>query len=101
MCGRTVTLKVRWSNFKTISRSKTLDHEVNTTAEIYEVAKAAFEKLDPERPRIRLLGVTVSGLATGPPKRQLELGQAEHAARLGRSLGRHRRHPGTASGTRR
>ena len=76
MCGRTVTLKVRWSNFKTISRSRTLDHEVNTTAEIYEVAKAAFEKLDPDRPRIRLLGVTVSGLATGPPRRQLELGTA-------------------------
>ena len=75
LCGRTVTLKVRWSNFKTISRSKTLDHEVNTTAEIYSVAKAAFEKLDPDRPRIRLLGVTVSGLATGPPRRQMELGE--------------------------
>jgi DNA polymerase-4 len=75
LCGRTVTLKVRWSNFKTISRSKTLDHEVNTTAEIYDVARAAFEKLDPERPRIRLLGVTVSGLASGPPGRQLELGE--------------------------
>jgi hypothetical protein len=48
---------------------------VNTTAEIYSVAKAAFEKLDPDRPRIRLLGVTVSGLATGPPRRQLELGE--------------------------
>ena len=35
--------------------------------------EAAFLKLDPDRPRIRLLGVTVSGLATGPPKRQLEL----------------------------
>jgi DNA polymerase-4 len=76
LCGRTVTLKVRWSNFKTISRSRTLDHEVNTTAEIYGVAKAAFEKLDPDRPRIRLLGVTVSGLAQGPPRRQLELGTA-------------------------
>jgi DNA polymerase-4 len=73
LCGRTVTLKVRWANFKTISRSRTLDHEVNTTAEIYEVAKAAFEGLDPDRPRIRLLGVTVTGLATGPPRRQLEL----------------------------
>lgn len=74
LCGRTVTLKVRWSNFKTITRSKTLDHEIDTAAEIYDLARAMFAKLDPDRPRIRLLGVSVSGLAEGPPSRQLELG---------------------------
>ena len=73
LCGRTVTIKVRFSNFKTITRSRTLDHEVDTSFELYDVASSLYRKLDPERPRIRLLGVSVSGVAPGPPKRQLDL----------------------------
>ena len=73
LCGRTVTLKVRFSNFKTITRSRTLEEAVDTGAEIYEVARDLYLRLEPERPRIRLLGVAVSGLAPGPPKRQLDL----------------------------
>jgi DNA polymerase-4 len=73
LCGRTVTLKVRYANFSTITRSKTLDAEVDTTPGIYEVAGSLFKKLDPDRPRIRLLGVSVTGLSLGPPRRQLHL----------------------------
>ena len=73
LCGRTVTLKVRWSNFTTITRSKTLDHELDTAPEINQVAKELFARLDPARPRIRLLGVSLSGLVSGPPARQLGL----------------------------
>ena len=73
LCGRTVTLKVRFSNFKTITRSRTLEEAVDTSAGIYETARGLYLKLDPDRPRIRLLGVAVGGLATGPPKRQLQL----------------------------
>jgi DNA polymerase-4 len=76
LCGRTITLKVRWANFTTITRSKSLDHEVDTSAEIYQVARSLFEKLDPDRPRIRLLGVSMTGLAVGPPGRQLSLEDA-------------------------
>jgi DNA polymerase-4 len=73
MCGRTVTLKVRWSNFKTITRSRTMEAEFDNAAEIYEVVRDLYLKLDPQRPRIRLLGVAVSSLAPGPPRRQLLL----------------------------
>ena len=73
LCGRTVTIKVRFSNFKTITRSRTLEQEVDTPFELYDVARDLYERLDPDRPRIRLLGVSVSGLIPGPPKRQLEL----------------------------
>ena len=73
LCGRTVTLKVRFSNFSTITRSKTLEAEVDTTPALYEVAGALFSKLSQERLRIRLLGVSVSGLSVGPPNRQLQL----------------------------
>lgn len=73
LCGRTVTIKVRFSNFKTITRSRTLEQEVDTPFELYDVARDLYRKLDPDRPRIRLLGVSVSGVIAGPPKRQLEL----------------------------
>lgn len=73
MCGRTVTLKVRYSNFSTITRSHTSGAELDTPAEIYAQAKALYLKLDPDRPRIRLLGVTMSGLAPGPARHQLGL----------------------------
>jgi DNA polymerase-4 len=73
LCARTITLKVRFSNFKTITRSRTLPEEIDTAAEIYSVTRDLYERLDPDRPRIRLLGVSVSGLEAGPPKRQLDL----------------------------
>jgi DNA polymerase-4 len=73
LCGRTVTLKVRFSNFKTITRSRTLEEEVDNTHEIYDAARSLYEKLDPVRPRIRLLGVSVSGVTGGPPRRQMSL----------------------------
>ena len=77
LCGRTVTIKVRFSNFKTITRSRTLPVEIDTPFEIYDTARELYLKLDPDRPRIRLLGVSVSGVAPGPPKRQLDLIAAE------------------------
>ena len=73
LCGRTVTVKIRWSNFTTITRSRTLETAVDTAPEIYAVARSLYERLDPERPRIRLIGVGISGLAAGPPQRQLDL----------------------------
>ena len=73
LCGRTVTLKVRWSNFQTITRSRTLPAEVDTAADVYAVARELYAKLAPGNPRVRLLGVSVSSLVPGPPRRQLDL----------------------------
>jgi DNA polymerase IV len=73
LCGRTVTLKVRFANFKTITRSTTLPEEVDATSEIYEVARALYAKVHSDAVRIRLLGVSVGQLAPGPPRRQLDL----------------------------
>lgn len=73
MCGRTVTLKVRFANFKTITRSSTPGGELDTGGEIYAIAAGLYRSLDPDRPRIRLLGVAVTSLAPGPPRRQLSI----------------------------
>ena len=73
LCGRTVTLKLRWSNFQTLTRSRTLPEGVDTAAEIYEVVRGLFEKLAPDRFRIRLLGVSLTTLSVGAPARQISL----------------------------
>ena len=73
LCGRTVTLKVRYSNFKTITRSKTLPEEVDAASEIYAVARSLYERLASDKARIRLLGISLSGLVPGPPRRQMDL----------------------------
>jgi DNA polymerase-4 len=59
--GRTITLKARTSDFKTLTRSKTVDIPVNLGKRIYLVARELFDRL-PVRP-LRLLGVQLSGLS--------------------------------------
>jgi DNA polymerase-4 len=73
LCGRTVTLKVRFSSFKTVTRSQTLPEEIDSGADIYRVARELFGKIPLDRPRVRLIGVIVSGVVPGPPRSQLEL----------------------------
>jgi DNA polymerase-4 len=83
LCGRSVTLKIRYSNFSTITRSRTLKEEVDTAPEIYEVARDLFARLDRKGQRIRLVGVTVGSLAPGPPRRQLLLDEDARTIKWG------------------
>jgi DNA polymerase-4 len=60
-CGRTVTLKLRYGDFSTITRSQTLGAPVDEGPEIAKVAHELLARTDVS-PGIRLLGVSVSGL---------------------------------------
>lgn len=57
--GRRVTLTVRYSDFYTFSKQKTLSQMINSGTEIYRHAFEIFESLSHPKP-IRLLGVGVS-----------------------------------------
>ena len=59
--GRTITLKARYWNFKTVTRSKTVDVPINGGKRIYGVARELFNRI-PTAP-LRLLGVQVSNLS--------------------------------------
>ncbi|MGQ0617408.1 MAG: DNA polymerase IV [Acidimicrobiia bacterium] len=59
--GRTVTVKVRFGDFRTITRSATLPAAVDTAPAVARAAKALLETVDPSS-GVRLLGVSVSGL---------------------------------------
>ena len=78
VAGRTVTLKVRFSDFTTITRSRTLGEATDVTAEVYAAAAGLFARLGLQRARIRLVGVRVEGLVPrGQVHRQLVLGERE------------------------
>ena len=73
---KTVSIKVRFADFSTINRSKTLALPINGTHEIYEVVKALYEALKIDRARLRLVGVSLENLSSGAPE-QLVLGARE------------------------
>lgn len=73
LAGRTITLKVRFANFDTITRSTTLEQPTDGTREIGVHARELFDSLRLERARVRLVGVGVSGLADADAARQLTL----------------------------
>ncbi len=61
--GRTVTLKFRYEDFSTHTRSHTLAEATDLDAEVYETAAALLEDFLPLDGReVRLLGVSVSNL---------------------------------------
>lgn len=61
--GRTVALKVRFADFTTVNRSKTLQSPTDSTQEIYDTARRLYVGLSAGMP-IRLLGVRVEGLGS-------------------------------------
>jgi DNA polymerase-4 len=80
--GRTVSIKVRFADFSTITRARTLPAPTDAGHEVYETARALYAGLELDRPRIRLVGVRVEGIAAvGDGARQLELGAREHGWR--------------------
>jgi DNA polymerase-4 len=66
--GRTIGIKLRYADFTTLTRARTLDAAVNDHATVCGVATDLLRRLDPRRP-VRLLGVRVAGLDEREPLR--------------------------------
>ena len=62
--GRTVTLKVRMSDFSTFTRATTLSEFTNFAEDIFRCVSAKLDEFHPKK-KVRLLGVSASNLA--PP----------------------------------
>lgn len=73
--ARVIKIKLRWSNFQTITRQITLDKPVSADNQITLTATHLFRKAWTPKSPIRLLGVGVSGLDEIPF--QLELWDTE------------------------
>ena len=74
--AKTISIKVRFADFSTISRSKTLPLPIDSTHEIYEIAKSLYLALNLDRARLRLVGISLDNLSEAAPE-QLLLGARE------------------------
>ena len=73
LAGRTVTLKLRYANFSTITRSTTLPLPVDDATQLHTASSGLLDALRLERVRVRLIGVRVTNLVPGDAARQLSM----------------------------
>lgn len=89
--GRTVSIKVRYATFRTVTRSRTLSAPTDVGREIFETAWSLLTSVQPAVARlsdrqatidpIRLIGVRVDGLVADAVGRQPALGEPEQGWR--------------------
>src|SRR3954451_2765397 len=77
LAGRTVNLKVKYSDFRIVTRARSLDRPVAGLAEFLDLGAGLLDTLLPPEKSIRLLGLGLSSLneeeAAAPALRELEL----------------------------
>lgn len=68
--GKTVTLKIKYHDFENKTRSKTVEHYIESKEDIFAVARELY--YSPERPvkPVRLLGVSISNLNIDPGEKR-------------------------------
>jgi DNA polymerase IV len=71
LTGKTVKVKLRWSDFTTITRQTTLPTSTDNEDEIFHAAVKLMKAVRKPNQPVRLIGVGVSGI--GAPVRQLSL----------------------------
>jgi DNA polymerase-4 len=83
LAARTVVVKVKYADFTLRSRRATLPEAVQDTDAIYQAAVKILARMPIESRRVRLTGVSVSGIeAGGPPLRLIPDADAEKRRRL-------------------
>jgi DNA polymerase-4 len=73
---KTISIKVRYADFTTINRSKTLSLAIDSSHDCYEVVKNLYLALQLDRARLRLVGVSLENLQTSASE-QLTLGSRD------------------------
>jgi DNA polymerase-4 len=61
--GRTIILKAKYSDFQSVTRSSTAEHSVHDKAKFALIAHRLLDELLPLEKGVRLLGLTLAGLA--------------------------------------
>ena len=79
LAARALTLTIRYSGFETHTRSKTVAEPMRLDSDIFAVFQQLFRKHRDTKRKVRLLGVSLSGLAHGGE--QLDLLEAERRAK--------------------
>jgi DNA polymerase-4 len=80
VAGRTITLKVRFGDFVTVSRSATLPVPVEHTRDLWSAARDLLDRVDLGGRGVRLVGIGASGLVERASPRQLSLDHPRRGA---------------------
>ena len=75
--GRTITLKVKFANFRQITRSRTGEVAITTRSELEQLGGALLAPLFPVTKGIRLLGISLSSLGTEEAERQASTSESD------------------------
>ena len=76
--ARTITIKVRFADFTSVTRSKSLSSSTDLATEIYATSKNLFDAMQLQRARVRLVGVRATGLVPASESSvQLEFSQRD------------------------
>ncbi|KQT87168.1 DNA polymerase IV [Methylobacterium sp. Leaf466] len=76
VAGRTVTLKVKFSDFEQITRARSLTMPVESRESLAEISLGLLRDVFPLRRSVRLIGVSLSGLRHGAGEEPRQLGLA-------------------------
>lgn len=60
--GRTVTLKVKYADYRQVTRSRTLLHSIKSIDELMAVAGDLLQSTEADTLSVRLLGLSISNL---------------------------------------
>jgi len=70
--GRTITLKIRFHNFITLNRSKTLENPTHIDDIIFKTVVELLDKVRHKKGGVRLLGIKLSNFTSGNKRKQLK-----------------------------
>jgi DNA polymerase-4 len=61
-CGKTITIKIKYADFKQVTKRRTLESPIYTYDDIFKNTNILIEKVKNKEKQIRLIGVTMSNL---------------------------------------
>lgn len=96
LAGRTISIKVRFDDFTTVTRSESRRAATDTTREIHATARRLAERIDLTRP-VRLIGVAASNLEPADTPRQSSVDSVPEWEHLADAVESVRRRFGDAS----
>lgn len=71
--AKTITVKIKYADFKKITRSKTINYHTDNIKEIFRICGLLLKKSEISRKKIRLIGITVRNFDFHKNRDQLEL----------------------------
>jgi DNA polymerase-4 len=71
--GKTITIKIKYADFKIITRSKTLPHKIMDFRPMWTLARGMMQQIDLSGQPVRLIGFGVANASDEPENKQVQL----------------------------